>query len=106
MKFCSKSLNQVEATEEVKDADGPSEKRANKDLEAALKKGSLEPAKSKAEKEKEAFQQTGAPKQKRGKKQSAGQQAQDKQIDFRLIKQFNNLKISAPLNDEDFEKTQ
>lgn len=106
MKFCRKSLNQGDAQEDEKEGDGPGEqKRQNKDLDAALKKGSLEQAKTKAEKEKEALIQLGAQKQKKGKKQTAAQQAQDKQIDFKLIKQFNNLRISAPLNDEDFEKT-
>ncbi len=61
-------MNEGDTQEEAKEANGPEPKRTNKDLEAALKKGSLEPAKSKAEKEKEAFQQLGAPKQKKGKK--------------------------------------
>jgi len=41
----------------------------------------------------------------KGKKNVGGATKEDKTIDFKLLKQFNNLKISAPLNDEDFEKT-
>ena len=104
IKFCQKSLNQG-PVEESKEADGPEEKKTNKELDAKLKQGALEPAKTKAEKEKELFAAVGNPKQKKGKKGAATEKAQDKAIDFKLIKQFNNLKISAPLNEEDYAKT-
>jgi hypothetical protein len=106
LKFCAKSLGKAEAAEETKKADGPGDAgRTNKDLAKKLQSGSLEAAKSKAEKEKEAFEQLGGGRNKKGKK--GGQQAAtDKQIDFKLIQQFNNLKVSAPLDDADFEKTQ
>ena len=40
---------------------------------------------------------------KKSKKNNAGDK--DGSIDFILIKKFNNLKINAPINDADYEKT-
>lgn len=71
MKFIRSSQNTGHSQEEAKEADGPAPKRSNKELEAALSKGSLEPAKSKEEKEKEAFKQLGGGKRKKVKKPSA-----------------------------------
>jgi len=81
-------LNQEpDQQEEAKEADGPGEARKNKELEAALAKGSLQPAKTKAEKEKELFSAVGNPQKKKGKRAgAAADKAQDKAIDFKLIK--------------------
>lgn len=53
LNFCRKSMNQKQedAVEESKEADGPKEPKTNKELEAALKKGSLKQAQTKAEKD-------------------------------------------------------
>jgi len=40
---------------------------------------------------------------KKSRKQRDG--GQEGSIDFALIKKFNNLKISAPINDDDYERT-
>lgn len=96
-------MNAEQDVEESKESQGPPEAKVNKELDQALKKGSIKQAATKEEKEREAAFAIGNPKGKKGKKNVAPKE--DKQIDFKLLKQFNNLKISAPLNEEDFEKT-
>lgn len=107
LKFCKKSI-QGDAKEETKEENGPADikKVLAKGIEDGIKKGSLQKAMTKAEKEKEAQVQLGNQKKNKGRKQTAGQAVQDKQIDLKLIRQFNNLKISAPLHEEDYPKTE
>lgn len=55
LKFCQKSMknNAEKEIEETKEEEGPAEAKANKELDNALKKGSIQLAQSKQDKEKE-----------------------------------------------------
>jgi len=43
----------------------------------------------------------GAKKNKKGQAENANESS----IDFQIIKKFNNLKLTVPMKDEDYEKT-
>jgi hypothetical protein len=85
--------------------------KTNKELENALKKGSIQLAPSKAEKDKllalvgKGVGEMMTNKGKKGKKSNQQKVTETPLIDFNLIKKFNSLKISAPLNESQFEQT-
>jgi len=87
-------------TEETKEE---AQKRVKGELEKALAKGSIQLAPTKDEKNTSQFDSLKGNKGKKSRKNRDG--GQDGSIDFALIKKFNNLKISAPIKDEDYEKT-
>ena len=113
MKFCSKQLNKTDDAadkgEETKTS--ANDTKTNKELENALKKGSIQLAPSKAEKDKllalvgkgVGDMMTG--KGKKGKKSNQQKVTETPLIDFNLIKKFNSLKISPPLSEDQFQQT-
>jgi hypothetical protein len=69
-----------------------------------LKKGTVAIAPKKEEKEQATVFE--ALKSKKGKKQRKRTDGKDSSfIDFELVKKFNSLKISAPLNEDDLDRT-
>lgn len=113
LKYCSKQLGKTDDgegnAEESKEASSDPKKNKGKELEAALKKGSIQLAPTKAEKdEKLNWKNVGnmaLGKGKKGKKSNQQKGGDAGVIDFNLIKKFNSLKITAPLNEEQFTAT-
>jgi hypothetical protein len=105
-KFCLKQMKKDEPKTEEEKAEEKKEAQKNikSELEKALQKGSIQLAPSKEEKL--AQMQSAVGSKGKGKKKNKTNAAVDNgTIDFVLIKKFNNLKINAPINDSDFEKT-
>lgn len=101
-----KQLKKDQPTTEEEKADQKAEtqKQIKSELEKAVLKGSIQLAPTKEEKL--AQMQTALGNGKKGKK-NKGRGGNDNNdfIDFVLIKKFNNLKINAPINEADYEKT-
>ena len=94
--------------EETKEADKPktAEQKKN-DLDKQMEKGAIQKAPTKEEKEKLAggvfMNLVGKGKAKKTKKTNT--ETQDGSIDFSVIKKFNNLKITVPMKEGDYENT-
>lgn len=106
-KFCLKQMQKGKPLTEEEKADEKEEaqKKVKSDLEKALQKGSIQLAPSKEEKLAQMQSVLGT--KNKGKKKNKGGNSvtETGSIDFVLIKKFNNLKINAPINDTDYEKT-
>lgn len=105
MKLCQKQMAKKEGKEVVEEAKTES-KQASGDtaLDKKMAKGALILAPSKDEKEQSVFTSTHQSK-KKGRKQKAQQsEPKDGPLDFSIVKKFSTLKISAPMNPEEFER--
>ena len=105
-KFCMKQMkkDQPPTEEEKAEQKADAQKQIKSELEKAIQKGSIMLAPTKEEKLAQMQTALGNKgKGKKSKKNNAGDK--DDSIDFILIKKFNNLKINAPINDADYEKT-
>ena len=106
-KYCLTKLNKGNQEEEVKEESKEiTEQKVKNELEKAIIKGSVQATMSKAEKElaNNPFASLKSSKGKKTKK-TAGNQNNDSNVDFNLIKKFNNLRISAPIDGADYERT-
>jgi len=107
-KYCLTKINKGEKEEEVKEESKEvTEQKVKNELEKAILKGSVMQSLSKAEKDNENNKYM-ALKSNKGKKtkKSGGDKNSDANVDFNLIKKFNNLKISAPFDGlESYERT-
>lgn len=105
IKFIQKKMNSAsEATEETKEETEGKKEQKTTEIDKALNKGQMQRAPTKEEKlAANVFLSMKSNKGKK-KKTNAGQAQQSGVIDFSTIKRFNNLKITAPLTEEDFER--
>lgn len=97
--------NQPTTEEEKAEEKAEAQKVIKSELEKALAKGSIQLAPTKEEKL--AQMQTALGTKMKGKKKNKGgnNDTSNGTIDFVLIKKFNILKINAPINEADYEKT-
>lgn len=103
-KYCQKQLKQEE-TKAAEDLKPKTEEQKKNDLDKQMEKGAIQLAPSKAEKMAGGVFMNLAGKGKAKKSKKGNAEAQDGQIDFSVIKKFNNLKITVPMKDEEYETT-
>jgi hypothetical protein len=106
-KFCLKQMkkDQPQTEEEKAEQKAEAQRQVKSDLEKAIQKGSIVLAPSKEEKLAQMQTALGGNKKGGKKNKNKGTDNKDGTIDFVLIKKFNNLKINAPINESDYEKT-
>mmetsp|Transcript_25153 Transcript_25153/g.38967 ORF Transcript_25153/g.38967 Transcript_25153/m.38967 type:complete len:236 (-) Transcript_25153:213-920(-) len=107
--FCQKQLQKSKLSPEEKAAE-EEEKKEEKvvkpnsaQLDADLKKGKIELAPSKEDRQVSQYESLKGKKGKRSKKQQA-ETSTNNMLDFSIIKKFATLKITAPLNEDDLER--
>jgi len=101
-RYCQKQTKQE--VEEVKAEEAKEDVKTSKDIEKKLAGGMVALAQGKQAKMDELHITTLA--NKKGKKGGRKNQAADGEgkVDFGIIKKFNSLKLTVPMNPEDFEK--
>jgi hypothetical protein len=105
-RYCQKKIN-APGAEDAKDEGAQEAKKqaGNNDLEKALAKGSIALAPSKEEKLAASVMSNLVKKGKKSNKKATEGKTNENQIDFQIIKKFNNLKLSVPMKSEDYPKT-
>jgi len=103
-KYCQKQIKSGKE-EEVQNQEKKEEKKQANDIDKALAKGSIALAPSKEAKlAGSVFNNLMSKKGKKNTKKNQNDNTEG-QIDFGIVKRFNNLKITVPMKEEDYEKT-
>lgn len=101
--YCQRQMDKLAAPESTPEElkEQPKEAVAANDLNKQLQKGAL----LLASKQPDTSSLFGGLQSKKGKKQRKRTEVKDQFVDFELVKKFSKLKISAPLNEEDYKRT-
>jgi len=107
--YCLKQIKRLSQPEEEAEVEAEAQQTAGPgaaggELAKQLEKGALQLAPSKSEKEQSSqFEQLKSKKGKKAKKRTGAEGQKDGATDFVLIRRFNSLKLTPPLDDEGLE---